>query len=358
MTATKIKLPAPMKARLAKIADHTLKHGGHNPNNPNGQFDACVMEAVAFVAGEPWSDHPECTCPIIGAFLRSWNDSLNDEDRNRLLKPMIPRLINTKATEKIESRRAWMALDWLIREFTPAWLDLAKLKTEADALRSVAEIKDAESAESCLRAVKAAREEAAAAWAAAGAAARDAAQATAWAAAQDAARTPGRAAAQDAVMGRRMGRRTGRRMGRRRPPQGPPQGPPWRGRRTGRRRGRRRGRRTGRRTGPPHGTPQGTPQGPPHGTPHGTPQGTPQGPPHGTPHGPPHGRTGRRRGRCTGRRSARTDAAGDAAGGRCTGRRTEIVTSYRRTFTGVGVEANRPNDCSVRPSPFRKDRAK
>ena len=35
---------------------------------------ACLMEAVSYVAGEPWSDKPTCACPVLGAFLRTWND--------------------------------------------------------------------------------------------------------------------------------------------------------------------------------------------------------------------------------------------------------------------------------------------
>ncbi len=49
------------------------------------------MEAAAFIAGEPWSDHPACVCPVIAAFMRSWNDGLSDKDRNRLLLPLIPK---------------------------------------------------------------------------------------------------------------------------------------------------------------------------------------------------------------------------------------------------------------------------
>ena len=64
--------------RLAKFEKFSLKAGAHSPDST-----FCVMEAVAFVAGEPWGDHPECACPIIGAFLRSWNDSLPTENRPR-----------------------------------------------------------------------------------------------------------------------------------------------------------------------------------------------------------------------------------------------------------------------------------
>src|SRR3974390_2421567 len=75
---------------------------------------ACVMEAVAFVAGEPWSDNPQCACPLISAFLRGWNDSLpTDAERDRLLRPLVPRLIGTKADFQTEKKRSLMALEWL-----------------------------------------------------------------------------------------------------------------------------------------------------------------------------------------------------------------------------------------------------
>ena len=50
-----------MITALAPIT--TLKSGSHKP--PNGEFAACVMEAVSYIANEPWSDHPACTCPVI-----------------------------------------------------------------------------------------------------------------------------------------------------------------------------------------------------------------------------------------------------------------------------------------------------
>ena len=81
-----------------------LKSGAHPPNG-----EACVMEAVAFVAGEPWSDHPACACPVIGAFLRSWNDLLPDDKRDTLLRPIVLRLIGTRGNVDLEQRRATMA---------------------------------------------------------------------------------------------------------------------------------------------------------------------------------------------------------------------------------------------------------
>lgn len=59
-----------VEEKLKKIANLSLKSGSHKAPN-NGLVDACVMEAVAYVAGEKWSDHPGCACPVISAFLRS-----------------------------------------------------------------------------------------------------------------------------------------------------------------------------------------------------------------------------------------------------------------------------------------------
>ena len=66
---------------------------------------------------------------------------------NRLLKPLLPRLIGTRATPEIHERRSYLALDWLIREATPAWLDLVPaLAPHAAALRDAAVIADAAAA--------------------------------------------------------------------------------------------------------------------------------------------------------------------------------------------------------------------
>lgn len=172
-----------------------LAGGAHHENNS----EMCVMEAVAFVAREPWSDQPQCACPVIGAFLRSWNDSLPNNERNELLLPLIPRLVGTRGSKALEERRSLMAVDWIVRTHTPAWLRLAGLTVQADALSSLPEITSMAQVPSIKPAIDAARTDAAAAWAAARAAARDAAGAAAWATAWDAARAAARAAAWDAA---------------------------------------------------------------------------------------------------------------------------------------------------------------
>jgi hypothetical protein len=156
--------------RLTRFEAIPLLKGAHN-EPPNGTVEVCALEAAAWLAREDHTDHPECVSPIIASLVRSWNDSLNDADRNSLLKPLVPKLINTVGGKTLEDRRAWMIVDWLARECAPAWLRLAKLNIEADALASCAELNSADRAESAMRALTAARQNAAAARAAAEAAA-------------------------------------------------------------------------------------------------------------------------------------------------------------------------------------------
>ena len=177
--------------RLAQVT--TLKSGSHEPND---DANFCVMEAVAYVAGEPWSDHPACTCPVITAFMVSWNDSLpNDDDRARLLLPLIPALVGTRGSKALETRRANMTADWYIRVHTPAWLRLAGLTTQAEALEAFPEITDFAKASALKPTLDAIRKDADAARAAARDAAGDAARAAARDAAGDAAMAAARAAA-------------------------------------------------------------------------------------------------------------------------------------------------------------------
>ncbi|OGT59898.1 MAG: hypothetical protein A3E01_10665, partial [Gammaproteobacteria bacterium RIFCSPHIGHO2_12_FULL_63_22] len=99
----------------------------------------CVMEAVAYIAGEPHTDHPECACPVISAFMRRWNDAIRDDDlRRALVGQFVFRLPGTKATTEIEDRRRWMAVDWCTREAAPEFLTLTpKLQVHAAVLREL-----------------------------------------------------------------------------------------------------------------------------------------------------------------------------------------------------------------------------
>lgn len=68
----------------------TLSAGSHDAEHG----EACVMEYVSLLAGEQWSDRPECTHPVLAHEARTTNDLLRDSDRSRLV-PLIGRLFGT-----------------------------------------------------------------------------------------------------------------------------------------------------------------------------------------------------------------------------------------------------------------------
>jgi hypothetical protein len=45
---------------------------------------ACLMEMAGYLAGECWSDHPECTHPLLAEFSRLVNDHTSDVHRTQL----------------------------------------------------------------------------------------------------------------------------------------------------------------------------------------------------------------------------------------------------------------------------------
>jgi hypothetical protein len=186
---------AVLQDRIERLPAIKLYSGSHE--EPTNGIQACAMELVSWIAGEKWSDHPECTCPVIGAFMRSWNDGLPDDERTTLLLPLIPRLVGTRGSKALEKRRALMAADWLVRVNTPAWLRLAGLTLHADSLASLPEITSLEQVPSIKGPIEAARIDATTAWTAASDAASNAAWTAARAAAWDAARTAAWTAASD-----------------------------------------------------------------------------------------------------------------------------------------------------------------
>jgi hypothetical protein len=116
-----VKQPRKLSAFLRSLK---LESGGHSPD---GQY--CLMEAVAFIAGESWSDAPECVSPVIGAFGRSWNDSLDDAGRQRL-KRFIPVMVGTATTSTDDEVRAgWPPTGWCGPSRPPGSTRLSSLST-------------------------------------------------------------------------------------------------------------------------------------------------------------------------------------------------------------------------------------
>jgi hypothetical protein len=59
---------------------------------------ACFMEMASYLAGEPWSDHPVCTHPLLGALARLVNDHASDTGRRNLVE-LVPSVIGVTSTD-------------------------------------------------------------------------------------------------------------------------------------------------------------------------------------------------------------------------------------------------------------------
>ncbi len=175
---------------LIDVEQITLTTGAHE--SPDAGM--CVMEMSAYIAGERWSDNPVCVSPVLGAFLRSFNDGLADEPRQRL-KPYAKRVIGT-ANDGKDQKRAWMAADWIARTQLPVWLELAGLNEHASAVRASIALTSDESATQAQPVLSAAES---AARSAAESAAWSAAESAAWSAAESAARSAAESAAWSAL---------------------------------------------------------------------------------------------------------------------------------------------------------------
>ncbi len=125
--------------KLEKVMAMPLLVGSHQ----SIERGLCILEAVSYVAGEKWSDHPQCASPVIAAFLRSWNDRLPDDERQSL-KQYIPLLVGSRGSAELERRRSWMMTDWVVRDSAPRWLRRAGMSDKADMLAGLPEITNSE----------------------------------------------------------------------------------------------------------------------------------------------------------------------------------------------------------------------
>lgn len=85
----------------------------------------CLMELVAWIAGEKHSDRPVCACPALTAYGRRLNDLMPGEWRDELLLPIAPMLVGTVDLVGQHKRTEHLVMT-LIREILPL-----HLRTEA-----------------------------------------------------------------------------------------------------------------------------------------------------------------------------------------------------------------------------------
>jgi hypothetical protein len=71
-----------------------LSAGAHR----NPRRGACFMEFASYLAGERWSDHPQCTDPVLATLARIVNDAVSDQRRAELVIH-IPRVVGLRGDD-------------------------------------------------------------------------------------------------------------------------------------------------------------------------------------------------------------------------------------------------------------------
>lgn len=113
---------------MSPVNHQTIKLTKGKHSSP--EEGACVMELASMLAGEPFSDHPAAVCPVIGSFLRAYNDSIGDERRQDLYA-YASRVVGTRAGLDVQRERAQRLADWAVNMQERRWtrfLPLSRLR--------------------------------------------------------------------------------------------------------------------------------------------------------------------------------------------------------------------------------------
>jgi hypothetical protein len=94
---------------MSPVSYQTIKLSKGKHTSP--EDGACVMELASMLAGEPFSDHPVTVCPVIGSFLRSYNDSVDDA-RRQSLYAYASKVVGSRTGYRIQQARADRLAEW------------------------------------------------------------------------------------------------------------------------------------------------------------------------------------------------------------------------------------------------------
>jgi hypothetical protein len=94
---------------MSRVSYQTIKLSKGKHTSPDD--GACVMELASMLAGEPFTDHPLAVCPVIGSFLRAYNDSI-DDGRRQALYEYASRIVGSRTIVSVQRARAARLAEW------------------------------------------------------------------------------------------------------------------------------------------------------------------------------------------------------------------------------------------------------
>jgi hypothetical protein len=94
---------------VKQVNYQTVRLGRGKHTSPS--HGVCVMELASMLANEPFTDHPRSVSRPIAAFLRMYNDALDDRRRQDLYR-YAAAAVGTAADLRVEQLRAQRLLVW------------------------------------------------------------------------------------------------------------------------------------------------------------------------------------------------------------------------------------------------------
>ena len=104
---------------MALVSYQTITLGMGRHASP--QDGVCVMELASMLAGEPFNDRPQSVCPVIGSFLRAYNDRIDDERRQDLYA-YAAKVVGSRASLEVQHARAERLSAWAFEGHWLRWL--------------------------------------------------------------------------------------------------------------------------------------------------------------------------------------------------------------------------------------------
>jgi len=107
----------PGAARFGKVEAMSVSHSYQTVTLARGKHasprtGACVMELASMLAGEDFTDRPASVCPVIAAFLRAYNDAIDDRRRQDLYR-FASAAVGTRASAAVTRARAQRCVEEL-----------------------------------------------------------------------------------------------------------------------------------------------------------------------------------------------------------------------------------------------------
>lgn len=94
---------------MPTVSHQTIKLSRGKHRRP--EEGACVMELASMLSGERFSDRPASVCPVIGSFLRAYNDSI-DDFRRQDLYAYAARIVGSRSSKDVQRARAVRLTEW------------------------------------------------------------------------------------------------------------------------------------------------------------------------------------------------------------------------------------------------------